>query len=53
MGVFGGCSHSGPTPRGREDSAPMTEVTAVLRSTSVSRCRMLHVGKELEEIGGF
>lgn len=35
------CLHSGPTPRGREDSAPRMEVTAVLRSTSASICRIL------------
>lgn len=46
-GGLGGCLHSGPTPLGREDSAPRTEVTAVLRSTSASRCRILIVRKEM------
>ncbi len=34
-------AHSGPTPRGREDSAARTEDTVVHRSTSASMCRIL------------
>ena len=51
-GGWAGNEHSGPTPRGRDDSAASIEVERVLKSTNASILRMFgDIGRVLSWVG--